>query len=198
MQDWSGQSWAAKPPNTLLSPSDTIVILQPVFKSVRASLICFHSAFSASQLSSCLLHPIEPSFQIRSCFRWELLPVKDAAFTWSPYLEQSYISLIAICPNHRARVINSPSLLILMKCQHCWACPPHQPSTIDKAPLTDACGRLVSTHYVIQRIEYNTPNATYLKSLSDHWQLKNHFCNSSCMQKYWYWYSATKRQTRLM
>ena len=46
--------------------------------------------------------------------------------------------------------------------------PPHQPSTIDKAPLTDACGLLVSTHYVIQRIEYNTPNATYLKSLSDH------------------------------
>ena len=51
-----------------------------------------------------------------------LLPVKGAAFSWSPYVELSCIYLIAICPNPRAPTINSlsVSLLILMKCQHNW------------------------------------------------------------------------------
>ena len=158
----AGQSRAAKHPNTLLSPSDSHRRRHPVFKSVRrASLICFHSTFFLPL--SRAARPPAYFIQLSRPLDVDLLPVKGAAFSWSPYVELSCIYLIAICPSPRAPTINSlsVSLLILMKCQHNWRLgnpPPHSPhqlSTIDKAPLTDACGLLVSTHYVIEWIEHN-------------------------------------------
>ena len=58
--DSSGQSWAAKHPNTLLSPSDSHR-RHPVFKSLRrrASLVCFHSTFSAAGYFIQLSRPLD-------------------------------------------------------------------------------------------------------------------------------------------
>ena len=154
----AGQSRAAKHPNTLLSPSDSHR-RHPVFKSVRrASLICFHSTFFCLSVlleAPCLLHPIEPwSFRCGAPASQRrgihLKPLRGAIL----HLPHCHMSE-PWSTNHKFSLSLSIDSDEMPTQLGATQPPPHQPSTIDKSPLTDACGLLVSTHYVIEWIEHN-------------------------------------------